>query len=663
MKKHSFAVKAATVILTVFALSVNSFAAKTFNDVPRNGQWYSEAVYACVDYGWINGYQNGNFGPADSMQRQDFAVVLAKISGADLSVYNNTEPFPDVPYGNYYTAAVAWAKYNGILSGYGNGNFGTGDRITREQFCTILFRFVTEYLNLTDGCEEAEYLSALNGYSDSSNADDWARAGLGWAVKNGFLSGNQQGKLAPKEFAYRGQVAVILYNASEILFNTDYARTPVDPTVGYENVSITAEGNNREIGWHSGNTVGKLNNSALQGVSLNVVNAPDSHAVSNACYDGLGWYNGFVDGSRIYIDGGSVTAVSFKLTGRAGELYDLYYRCYISGYGWFGWAKNGQNAGVEGFSIPVRSIEFSLVRKGGSAPGELGGAFVSSNGVYNINVGAFIAGVWVTGAGGYVNMPVNGCYIQDIYMEAPSGIASGISYRAYIINGGCTEWKSNGYTLGTLGRNVEAVEIKLTGILSQIYDVYYRVNENHFGYSGWAKNGTTAGTMYGEIGLSGIEIRLVPKSGSAPGSSANRFREFNEMERKTIAALNKSGWSLRAAFNWTTGFKYVTMTAPTSKGVNYFAEYGFNNSSGNCYVYAACFYKMAKMLGYDAYWCCGHIQTRSGLQSHGWVEINHGGDIRAYDPECVSKYPQIPAYSFHYGQKGTWKYSDYSRLA
>jgi len=49
--------------------------------------------------------------------------------------------FNDVAGDKYYTEAVIWAAKNGVVVGYGNGNFGPEDAITREQLATILYRY------------------------------------------------------------------------------------------------------------------------------------------------------------------------------------------------------------------------------------------------------------------------------------------------------------------------------------------------------------------------------------------------------------------------------------------------------------------------------------------------------------------------------------------
>lgn len=55
------------------------------------------------------------------------------------------------------------------------------------------------------------------------------------------------------------------------------------------------------------------------------------------------------------------------------------------------------------------------------------------------------------------------------------------------------------------------------------YDVYYRVHAQSYGWLDWAKNGDAAGTEGLSKRLEGIEIVLVPKGGTAPGSTNRPF--------------------------------------------------------------------------------------------------------------------------------------------
>jgi len=177
-----------------------------------NDNWYYNAVAFNVDRGYFHGYENGYFGPGNNIQRQDFVVVLSKIAGADLSAYaGQNGGFSDVPTNDYYSAAVAWAKDNHILSGYANGKFGVGDPITREQACVIFFNYITGYCDMGVGSSSAPE-EICSRYPDGGNVSDWARTAVAWAAENHIVGGN--GKLNPAGNANRAEMAQIIMNMS-----------------------------------------------------------------------------------------------------------------------------------------------------------------------------------------------------------------------------------------------------------------------------------------------------------------------------------------------------------------------------------------------------------------------------------------------------------------
>ena len=178
---------------------------KSFPDVPSNA-WFYDAVMYCAEKGYVSGYSNGKFGPADNLKRQDFVMILARIAGANLDSYaNKTSKFSDVKKGAYYYSAVMWAVETGVIGGYSNGKFGVGDNITREQVATILYRYVgSPNVSSVD--------STLSKFSDVKKISGFAKTPLAWAVQNGVISGMADGRAAPVEGASRAQIAVIITN-------------------------------------------------------------------------------------------------------------------------------------------------------------------------------------------------------------------------------------------------------------------------------------------------------------------------------------------------------------------------------------------------------------------------------------------------------------------
>ena len=176
-----------------------------FPDV-RMGDWYYDAVKYNFERGYITGYSNGTFGPANNIQRQDFVLILARIAGADLSAYEGQNGgFSDVQAGTYYASAVAWAKDKGVVNGYSSDYFGVGTYISREQICVIFSRYL-------GGEASGDVDTILNAYPDGGNTSPWAKAGVAWAVENGIIGNSDY--LNPNGNAGRAEVAQIIYNMS-----------------------------------------------------------------------------------------------------------------------------------------------------------------------------------------------------------------------------------------------------------------------------------------------------------------------------------------------------------------------------------------------------------------------------------------------------------------
>ncbi len=69
-----------------------------------------------------------------------------------------------------------------------------------------------------------------------------------------------------------------------------------------------------------------------------------------------------------------------------------------------------------------------------------------------------------------------------------------------------------------MGQNkaIQAVQLRLTGSAAIAYDIYYRVHSARYGWLGWAKNGSSAGTTGLGLQAEAIQIKLVAKGDSAP---------------------------------------------------------------------------------------------------------------------------------------------------
>ena len=137
-------------------------------------------------------------------------------------------------------------------------------------------------------------------------------------------------------------------------------------------------------------------------------------------------------------------------------------------------------------------------------------------------------------------------------------------------------------------------------------------------------------------------------------------------EQYAYKTLNEIGWDLRAVYNWAAAMPYYRMSPDVvPAGVDptqWYAEFGFENHTGNCYVMASTFYYMARLLGYDVHRVNGYVPiSATEYNPHGWCEIDMNGTTYVFDPNFTNEM-HMNGYQITYGTSGTWRYSFYSRI-
>jgi len=101
-----------------------------------------------------------------------------------------------------------------------------------------------------------------------------------------------------------------------------------------------------------------------------------------------------------------------------------------------------------------------------------------------------------------------------------------IEYSTHVQSIGWQNYVNNNTLSGTEGRKLraEAIRVRLTGQLSQHYDVYYRVHSAQLGWLDWARNGQNAGTSNVALQMEAIQVVLVKKGAPAPGPTSNPYQ-------------------------------------------------------------------------------------------------------------------------------------------
>ena len=178
-----------------------------FTDVSETDWFYEDVAYVYTN-NLMNGTNTTMFSPNTTTTRGMIVTILYRLEG-EPSVSDNCH-FADVKSGSYYEKAITWAAAKGIVSGYGNNQFGPDDPITREQMAVILFRYAQyKGLDVSAG-EDTNILS----YSDALDISEYAFPAMQWICGESILNGSD-GNLMPRGSATRAQVAAILHRFCE----------------------------------------------------------------------------------------------------------------------------------------------------------------------------------------------------------------------------------------------------------------------------------------------------------------------------------------------------------------------------------------------------------------------------------------------------------------
>jgi uncharacterized membrane protein YgcG len=174
-----------------------------FTDV-TSGDWFEGDVQFAYWHEIVSGTDANFYSPDRPTTRGMIVAMLhnliGKPSGAALD-----NPFADVTGGAWYEDAVKWASANGLVNGYGDGQFGPDDVITREQMATILVRFM-QYLDV-----DIEPRGEAASFRDADEISGFAGEAVERMNRYGIIKGTGDGALAPKKTATRAEVAALLH--------------------------------------------------------------------------------------------------------------------------------------------------------------------------------------------------------------------------------------------------------------------------------------------------------------------------------------------------------------------------------------------------------------------------------------------------------------------
>ena len=166
-----------------------------FKDIENH--WAKNEIIDFANKGYLNGREDGNFYPNNTITRAEFIKVINRMFGLTTT---SGVTFTDVPNGHWAKNEIDIAVTNGVAKGDGMGKFEPDKPITRQE----AIKMIANYLQISDTNHDK-----TTSFPDYNQISDWAKNELEIAVEKGYIKGNG-GMILPKANMSRAEAVTML---------------------------------------------------------------------------------------------------------------------------------------------------------------------------------------------------------------------------------------------------------------------------------------------------------------------------------------------------------------------------------------------------------------------------------------------------------------------
>ena len=261
----------------------------------------------------------------------------------------------------------------------------------------------------------------------------------------------------------------------------------------------------------------------------------EGSVVSNAHVQNVGWQNDctstadWTPAREVTGTTGSslrMEALQMALTGDLAQAYDIYYRVHVANIGWMDWASDGAKAGTTGYLGRIEACQVYLLGKGqtpSDTASDCSYPYFQGIGLRGSGYVQYTGQQKAVGSGKLIGTVGQSKQLEGITLAltgvgGADQLSGSIAYKVHEAGTGWTGWVYNGDFAGTQGEStaLQAVKVKLTGDVTDFYDVYYRSHVEDLGSLGVTYDGRTSGTTGCSLDLQGVWVYIVAKGQPAP---------------------------------------------------------------------------------------------------------------------------------------------------
>lgn len=169
-----------------------------FTDI-EEASWASESIMYLYDRGIISGYGDGTVKPTKALLREEFVKMVVDAFVEDAT--DEPAEFTDVNEDAWFAPYINRAVSKSLISGIGDGNFGVGVTVTRQDMAAILYRLLTN----TDDVDTKTF-------NDDEQISSYAKEAVGKMSALGLINGYEDGTFNPNAEATRAMAAKVIHD-------------------------------------------------------------------------------------------------------------------------------------------------------------------------------------------------------------------------------------------------------------------------------------------------------------------------------------------------------------------------------------------------------------------------------------------------------------------
>ena len=180
-------------------------AAGAFSDI--KGHWAESIIKEAAGLKIVGGYPDGTFLPDNLIKREEFYKLLTNILTEKPDTSNTKIQFTDVVADEWYFPTIKIAVASKITSGYGDGTFGIGLMISRQEAAKVAGSVIpSDNVKDKQGADTAK---------DKGQIADWAYKYVDLMFQKGYMKGDTEGNFRPTMALTRAEAATILLNVKK----------------------------------------------------------------------------------------------------------------------------------------------------------------------------------------------------------------------------------------------------------------------------------------------------------------------------------------------------------------------------------------------------------------------------------------------------------------